>query len=88
MAPPSFSNTGKFVTSKARNVLYTRLGDITVGTAYFWFILLGLLANFFTMIITWALATSTKGLGLSMPPIDFAALGSGKALAPPDIEFE
>ena len=84
MAPTYISNTGKFVTSKARNVLSTRLGDITVGTAYFWFILLGLLANFFTMIITWALA-SAKGL---VPPMDLAAMGSGKAvLGAPEMEF-
>lgn len=68
----SISSTGKFVTSKARNVLYTRLGDIPVGTAYFWFILLGLLANFFTMIITWAMA-SIKGI--TIPKIEIGRNG-------------
>lgn len=53
MASDSF--TAKHVTNKARNIMTTRLGDITVGSAYFWFIILGLLANMFTLLITWGL---------------------------------
>lgn len=80
----SISGTGKFVTSKARNVLSTRLGDITVGSAYFWFILLGLLANFFTMIITWALASAR---GIDLPTIEMGKSSGMKALIP-DMEFD
>lgn len=47
--------TTKHVTNKARNIMTTRLGDITVGSAYFWFIILGLLANMFTLLITYVL---------------------------------
>lgn len=47
--------TAKQVSNKAHNLMATRLGDITVGRAYFWFIILGLIANLFTLLLTWAL---------------------------------
>jgi hypothetical protein len=81
----SISSTGKYVTSKARNVLYTRLGDIPVGTAYFWFILLGLLANFFTMILTWAMASIR---GITIPKIEFGKNGMITTTTNADAEFD
>ncbi|KAJ1617817.1 hypothetical protein T492DRAFT_849800, partial [Pavlovales sp. CCMP2436] len=44
----------------------TRLGDITVGSAYFWLLLIAILANVFTYIIGWSIAEA-KIAGFEMP---------------------
>jgi len=64
----SARNTSGYVTKKARNVLSVKLGDITVGAAYFYLILISMLANLFTFLIGWAVAKA-KGLGLERIPM-------------------
>jgi hypothetical protein len=58
---PATSFSSKMITNKACSILSTRVGDITVGSAYFWMIIIGLLANLFTVMITYAIQKAGGG---------------------------